>query len=78
MFNMCGVFSEFERAMIQERIKAGLLRARAQGKRLGRPPHGMNIELQIKKLYAKGMGMVRIGKTLGIGTSAVQRVIGNL
>jgi DNA invertase Pin-like site-specific DNA recombinase len=78
MFNMCGVFSEFERSMIQERIKAGLLRARAQGKRLGRPPHGVKMELKIRKLYAKGMGMVRIGKTLGIGTSAVQRVLGNL
>ncbi len=38
MFQMLGVFSEFERAMIQERVRAGLARARASGKRLGRPP----------------------------------------
>lgn len=38
MFQMMGVFAEFERAMIQERIKAGLARARAQGRRLGREP----------------------------------------
>jgi DNA invertase Pin-like site-specific DNA recombinase len=75
MFNMCGVFAEFERSMIQERIKAGLARARAQGKRLGRPPHGVKMELKIRKLYTKGMGMVKIGRTLGIGTSAVQRVL---
>jgi len=37
MFQMCGVFAEFERAMIQERVRAGLARARAQGKTLGRP-----------------------------------------
>ena len=37
MFQMMGVFAEFERAMIQERIHAGLARARAEGKRLGRP-----------------------------------------
>jgi DNA invertase Pin-like site-specific DNA recombinase len=38
MFQMLGVFSEFERAMIQERVRAGLARARARGKRIGRPP----------------------------------------
>jgi DNA invertase Pin-like site-specific DNA recombinase len=37
MFQMMGVFAEFERTMIQERVKAGLARARAQGKTLGRP-----------------------------------------
>ena len=38
LFQMMGVFAEFERSMIQERVKAGLQRARRQGKRLGRPP----------------------------------------
>src|SRR5262245_13349187 len=38
MFQMMGVFAEFERAMIQERVRAGLRRARSEGKRLGRPP----------------------------------------
>ncbi|MEE9609998.1 MAG: recombinase family protein, partial [Desulfatiglandales bacterium] len=37
LFQMMGVFAEFERAMIRERVKAGLARARAEGKRLGRP-----------------------------------------
>src|ERR1700684_4281015 len=37
LFQMMGVFAEFERAMIQERVRAGLERAKAQGKRLGRP-----------------------------------------
>src|SRR4030081_3917113 len=37
MFQMLGVFAEFERAMIQERVRAGLARARAEGKQLGRP-----------------------------------------
>jgi DNA invertase Pin-like site-specific DNA recombinase len=36
MFQMCGVFAEFERGMIRERVNAGLARARAKGKRLGR------------------------------------------
>jgi membrane-bound ClpP family serine protease len=42
---MLGVFSEFERAMIQERVKAGLARARAQGKRLGGPRVGQRSNL---------------------------------
>ena len=36
MFQMMGVFAEFERAMIQERVRAGLARARNEGERLGR------------------------------------------
>src|SRR5215813_4039987 len=37
LFQMMGVFAEFERAIIQERVRAGLARARSEGKRLGRP-----------------------------------------
>jgi DNA invertase Pin-like site-specific DNA recombinase len=37
MFQMLGVFAQFERAMVRERVNAGLARARAQGKTLGRP-----------------------------------------
>jgi DNA invertase Pin-like site-specific DNA recombinase len=40
MFQMMGVFAEFERAMIQERVRAGLARAKAEGKQLGRPKGG--------------------------------------
>jgi DNA invertase Pin-like site-specific DNA recombinase len=38
MFQMMGVFAEFERAIIQERVRAGLARAKSEGKQLGRPP----------------------------------------
>ena len=38
MFQMMGVFAEFERAMIQERVRAGLKRAVSEGQTLGRPP----------------------------------------
>jgi DNA invertase Pin-like site-specific DNA recombinase len=37
MFQMLGVFAEFERSIIQERVRAGLWRAKAEGKQLGRP-----------------------------------------
>jgi DNA invertase Pin-like site-specific DNA recombinase len=38
MFQMMGVFAEFERAMIQERVRAGLRRAKDEGRQPGRPP----------------------------------------
>src|SRR5438105_5502968 len=37
LFHITGAFAEFERSIIQQRVYAGLARARAQGKRLGRP-----------------------------------------
>lgn len=76
MFQMMGVFAEFERAMIQERVKAGLARAKAEGRKLGRPTVGTDTETRIRELRAQGMGIVKVAKTLGIGVSAVQRVDG--
>ena len=75
MFQMMGVFAEFERAMISERVKSGLERARAEGKTLGRPKVPAEIELAILDLRAQGKGMLAIGKQLGVGTSTVQRVV---
>jgi DNA invertase Pin-like site-specific DNA recombinase len=75
MFQMLGVFAEFERAMIQERIRAGLARARANGTKLGRRPVKPAVEARIRQLRAKGDGILKIGRTLGIGTSVVQRVV---
>lgn len=75
MFQMCGVFAEFERGMIRERVNAGLARARAKGTKLGRRPVKPSVEVRIRDLRAEGMGILRIGRTLGVGTSVVQRVI---
>ena len=75
MFQMCGVFAEFERGMIRERVNAGLARARAKGIRLGRPSVKPAVEARIRALKAKGMGILKIGRTVGVGTSVVQRVV---
>jgi DNA invertase Pin-like site-specific DNA recombinase len=55
MFGMLGVFAEFERSIIQERVKAGLARARAKGTTLGRPKADMVIEERIRELAAQGI-----------------------
>jgi DNA invertase Pin-like site-specific DNA recombinase len=78
MFQMLGVFAEFERAIIQERIKSGLARARAEGRRLGRPRVGPEVEAAILRERASGKGMRRIAATVGTGVSTVQRVIKSL
>lgn len=75
MFQMLGVFAEFERGMIRERVNAGLARAKAKGVKLGRPTLAPKIEQRIRELRSAGTGVLKIGRLLGIGTSAVQRVI---
>ncbi len=75
LFQMMGVFAEFERAIMRDRIKAGLARARAQGKRLGCPPVSPEVEQAIRDARAEGKGMLKIARELGVGTATVQRVL---
>ena len=72
---MMGVFAEFERSMIVERVKAGLNRARAQGKRLGRPSIDPKKERAIRSALARGdKGMLKIAVEFGVGSGTVQRI----
>jgi DNA invertase Pin-like site-specific DNA recombinase len=74
LFQMLGVFAEFERAMIRERVNAGLARARAKGVRLGRPRVSTEIEAAIRDALGTGMGIRKVAVQLGVGTSTVRRV----
>jgi DNA invertase Pin-like site-specific DNA recombinase len=76
MFQMMGVFAEFERAMIAERVRAGLARARSEGKRLGRPPIAPALEKRIREALATpGRPGVRvIAKRFGVDPGTVQRI----
>jgi DNA invertase Pin-like site-specific DNA recombinase len=74
MFQMMGVFAEFERAMIVERVKSGIARARSQGKPLGRPRLSASQERRIRDLLAVGTGILKTARTVGCGVSAVQRI----
>lgn len=75
LFQMLGVFAEFERSMIQERVKAGLARAKAQGQTLGRPRVSPDQEQRILDARAEGLGIQRVAKRVGVGVSVVQRVL---
>ncbi|MEE4211686.1 MAG: recombinase family protein [Parvularcula sp.] len=75
MFQMMGVFAEFERAMIQERVKAGLERARAQGRKLGRPRIDSTLEREIATaLRDGGRGIRKVARDFGVGVGTVQRI----
>ena len=74
MFQMCGAFAEFARGMIQERVKAGLERANAQGKKLGAPTVPEKTATKAKEMYEVGMSFRKIGRELGIHHSTVSKL----
>lgn len=74
MFQMMGVFAEFERAMIQERVKAGLDRARANGQRLGRPPVDEDKAASVVELRAEGLSIRKIAARVGLSVGSVQKI----
>ena len=79
MFQMIGVFSEFEREMISERVKLGLERVKSKGKKLGRPlkvNSGMIEEM--KKLKNIGWSYGKISNHLGVSKMTVSRSLSQL
>lgn len=75
MFDMFALFADFEREMIKTRTKAGLERAKAQGKRLGQKPVGSAKEAEILEHWRQGMGKKKIARTVGCGVGTVMRVV---
>ena len=74
LFQMIGVFAEFERSMIVERVKSGLRRAVAQGKKPGRPRVDQETEQKVLKLLKDGIGIKRTARKVGVGVATVQRI----
>jgi DNA invertase Pin-like site-specific DNA recombinase len=77
---MMRVFAEFERSIIQERVRAGLERARREGKRLGRPPLDPKTRERIQEaLRAAGRpGVRKIAEQFGVDASTVQQISSGL
>src|SRR5216683_1368209 len=73
MFQIIGAMAEFERSLIQERVKAGLRNARAKGKRLGRPPVFVS-QSRLDTLRASGASWRAISKELGVGVGTARRI----
>lgn len=77
MFQIIGAMAEFERALIAERVKAGMRNARAKGRRVGRPPRvplTEQLKREIAAAYQKGEGSLRtIAARFGTSLGTVQR-----
>jgi DNA invertase Pin-like site-specific DNA recombinase len=71
MYQMLGVFAEFERAIIVERVKSGLARAREQGRHGGRPLTPEELQERIKELRAMGHSLRWIAEEIGVPKSTV-------
>jgi len=78
LFQMLGVFAEFEREMIRERVCAGLARARKYGTKSGKPighaPLPKAKTEAIRAELAKGTGILKTARIVGTGVSVVQRI----
>ena len=80
MFQMMGVFAEFERAIIQERVRAGMERAKERGTRsgkpIGRPPIDPRTRAAVRAAHAAGGVSLRaVAKTFRIGTETARRIL---
>jgi DNA invertase Pin-like site-specific DNA recombinase len=76
MFQMIGIFSEFERSIISDRIKTSLDRVRSEGKKLGRPTnYNDGMKNSIRLLRDRGMSIKKIATELSIGVGTVYRAL---
>ena len=75
MAGLLAVFSEFERDVLRERVRAGLAHARQNGKRLGRPLTAALKADQVRKLRRTGLNKSAIARRLNIGRTSVRRIL---
>jgi DNA invertase Pin-like site-specific DNA recombinase len=82
MFQMLGVFAEFERSMIRERVKAGMARARISGtktgKAIGRPAVAGRTRDEVRALLYAGHSEREVSRLLGIGKGTIHRLRVNI
>ena len=77
MFQMCGVFAEFERGILSERVKAGLNRAKQQGKTLGRPVKLTNVK-KLLEARQRGRTIRQIAEENNLSVGKVHKVLNEI
>jgi putative DNA-invertase from lambdoid prophage Rac len=73
---MLAVFAEFERDILRERVKAGIVQARKRGIQHGRPPTVAHHADTVRQLSATGLSKSVIARQLGISRTSVRRFLG--
>lgn len=78
MFQMLGVFAEFERTLIQDRVRAGLARAKKDGTKsgraIGRPKLADKTKAAIQRGKVEGLSVRAIAAKVGVSVGAVHKV----
>src|SRR6202142_2629433 len=77
MFQIIGAMAEFERSLIQERVRAGLRNARAKGKKFGRPRVKIDAA-QVAELRRDGLSWSQVCRTLNVSKGSAQRSIATI
>ena len=77
MAGLLAIFAEFEREILRERVKAGILQARQRGTRHGRPPTVAHWAQEVRHLSAVGLSKSAIARRLGISRTSVRRFLGS-
>jgi DNA invertase Pin-like site-specific DNA recombinase len=75
MAGLLAIFAEFEREILRERTRAGLVHARKNGKRLGRPATAAPHAADVHKLHRAGVSKSEIARRLRIGRTSVRRIL---
>ncbi len=66
VFTIMASLAQFESSLISDRVKAGMARAKAQGKRCSRPPITEDTRRQIERFHQEGVSINQISKRLDI------------
>ena len=72
MFGIIGVMAELERDLIRERVQAGMKRAKARGRAIGRPKTHLNLD-EVKRLWIQGHNVSQISKILNVSRASIYR-----
>ena len=75
LFTMVGAIAEFERALMLERQREGIAKAKAEGKYKGRKPTARAKATEIVALRSQGVSPNKIARDLGVGRSSVFRIL---
>ncbi len=74
VFQIMGALAQMERAMIQERVKAGVQRARREGRRLGRPRKIVDQDYVLRR-FEEGDSQVKIARIVGVSRGTIQTLL---
>lgn len=71
-FTLAAMFAELERSILIERVRAGMARARAEGKHIGRPTRELDLE-ELRRLRAEGLSIRQVARRVGVPSSTVAK-----